>query len=362
MVIRESLALLILWRIPGTLLIIAFLGAWFAMAGQSGGQASVWHFGRRYAVAPEPARIAFLAIGACIALIFLIGFIRGLYFAAGKSIVIAPDGVGVTFGAQHRRLFSWALSGIRVNRLMIGARIRVSDDTPPFVVSVAEAQRAIRALDRLGVTVRTDASFPVHRDQTGLLPAEAIIWEGRPGLLTFMRSDGWVAVLAVPLPLIFVRWLWWIWTEPGWAVSSRFFWSFFALMLVGNVAIGLVAMIVGHFDEWFRELAGTIAVTDRRIIWRAPRGGDVYREIQGNDILAGALVENNGRRGWIGLSISDEEGEVREIDLRGLPHPDNAIAAIEALMRSGDGVGDDPGQHDAFDLDRDTKNSGKSPD
>jgi hypothetical protein len=73
-------------------------------------------------------------------------------------------------------------------------------------------------------------------------------------------------------------------------------------------------------------------VTDRRIAW-CGRGGELYRELRGDELIAAFLVEGDARRGWISVTQQRRDG-VAEVDLLGVPDPARALAAIGLLVEN----------------------------
>ncbi|WP_156357735.1 hypothetical protein [Sphingomonas sp. Leaf62] len=110
-------------------------------------------------------------------------------------------------------------------------------------------------------------------------------------------------------------------------------------MFVLFVFSGPLGMAILHGPEAMQHLwydsFGTMAVTDRRVIWIAPSNGFVYREIAGGDLVEAGLVEGNDARGWIALVERRGTDNVNEIDARGVPEPMAALSALDSLMRQG---------------------------
>lgn len=329
--LRESRFVRMLWASPAVLAFIVFFAAWFTALWNADG---LYARGRRslrgdYRLSPESARWLLLIVGGVMVLALTALLARSLISASTKSLTISDGGITACWGNRRITLLPTALSGVRISRLMIGSRVRLGSTTPPFILSLANALRFAQALEHLGIAYWSNdlpsAEYPP------LDVDETVVWEGRPGLPAFARSWWLIMIFAVPAPLIFATWLWNIWSGGG-AIVTRLLYTYMALFIVGFTAIGVVTLVVSRFGEWSRDLAGTIAITDKRIAWRSPWNGTVYREVAACDLLSAALVETTGRRGWIGLSIRGERGRVEEIDLFNLPRPEAALAAIEAIM------------------------------
>jgi len=162
----------------------------------------------------------------------------------------------------------------------------------------------------------------------GLKLGERVMWTARPGWQTLTGSRALVLALTALAPVLIGWWLWRILTGVG--VWPRAFW---ALLLIGLLFGSIVpAIVVGRHmpRRWVFDLLGTVAVTDRRIVWRSPMRGVVYREIAGDSIISAVLVDQRGRRGWIAVTERMDSG-VKEHDLFGLSDPERAVAAIEGL-------------------------------
>ncbi|MEN2789265.1 hypothetical protein ABC974_06480 [Sphingomonas oligophenolica] len=329
--IRESRLVFLLWGAPFILAVALFFAAWFAMLASLAGpdaHSSLRLLGRTYPASPETVRIALLLLGGFIFLSFAATVGRRMLPAMASTISISEAGVIVTAGWESVSVPLDALTRARVNRQLVGARAKLTPQTRPLALTFADGRRLVKALDRLGVVCSTndDALKP---DSSFCLPAEEPVrWEGRPG---WPMAYWFIAALAWPPPMIFALWLWAIWSRPGLLVTHLLY-SFVALLSIGIMAIGMMVLIVTRAGVLARALAGTIAITDRRIAWRAPGTGVIYRQIQGADLLSASLIEEKSDRGWISLSVRDAKGEVQEIDLFDLPKPDQALVALQALI------------------------------
>lgn len=159
--------------------------------------------------------------------------------------------------------------------------------------------------------------------------SEAILWAGRPGLRSATGSRVLLFVLAIAAPFLFALWLWAIWGNARDSVEAGF-WTVWACMLFFGSAVPGIVIGSDALREWIRDALGRVVVTDRRVAWVVGRNG-VYREIVGDSLLGAALIERQGRYGWV--SVTERiEGDVRERDLFGLPEPDRALIAIERLI------------------------------
>lgn len=82
---------------------------------------------------------------------------------------------------------------------------------------------------------------------------------------------------------------------------------------------------------WY-DLFGTMAVTDRRVIWIALGTGGVYREVNGDDLIHAGLVEGDDALGWIALVERRGTSNVNEIDVHGVPQPMVALSVLHDLI------------------------------
>lgn len=162
----------------------------------------------------------------------------------------------------------------------------------------------------------------------GLKLGEDVKWVGRPGWSSLTGARTFLLLLTVLGPVLIG---WWILGTPiDGLLGPRGFW---ALLLIGLLFGSIVPAILfarRTLGSWVFDLLGRVAVTDRRIVWLSPVRGVVYREIAGDSIIGAALVDRDGQRGWV--SVTQQVGaDVEEHDLFGLPDPEGAVAAIEAL-------------------------------
>ncbi|WP_343521368.1 hypothetical protein [Sphingomonas sp.] len=164
--------------------------------------------------------------------------------------------------------------------------------------------------------------------EAGLNLGEHVKWVGRPGWSSLTGAPAFLLLLTVLGPVLIG---WWILGTPiDGLFGPRGFW---ALLLIGLLFGSIVPAILfarRTLSSWVFDSLGTVAVTDRRIVWLSPMRGLAYREIAGDSIIGAALVDRDGRRGWV--SVTQQVGaDVEEHDLFGLSDPEGAVAAIEAL-------------------------------
>jgi hypothetical protein len=162
----------------------------------------------------------------------------------------------------------------------------------------------------------------------GLKLGERVIWSARPGWRTLTGSRALVLSLTALAPVLIGWWFWRILTGEG--VWPRAFWALLLIGLLFGWVIPAILVARRVLISWIFDSLGSVAVTDRRIVWRSPVRDVVYREIAGDGIIGAALVDQVGQRGWV--SVTQQVGaDVEEHDLFGLPDPEGAVAAIEAL-------------------------------
>lgn len=162
----------------------------------------------------------------------------------------------------------------------------------------------------------------------GLELGEHVKWVGRPGWSSLTGARAPLLLLTVLAPALVC---WWILGIPIEGLFGPQ--AFGALLLIGLLFGSIVPAILlarRVLSSWVFDLFGKVAVTDRRIVWLSPMRGVAYREIAGDSIIGVALVDRKGERGWV--SVTQQVGtDVQEHDLFGLPDPEEAVAAIEAL-------------------------------
>lgn len=159
-------------------------------------------------------------------------------------------------------------------------------------------------------------------------PGEQLLWQGRPGLRSLVGPRLPLLLLALGAPALFG---WWIWSNltSSDVLSQRLFWALFPTAGLCFWVIPPLVAGSGTMLNWVRDVFGSVVVTDRRIVWLSPRRGSVYREIDGSELITAGLVEPE--RGWV--TVTRQRGRrVTEIDLFGLFPPEQALAAIEAMM------------------------------
>lgn len=158
---------------------------------------------------------------------------------------------------------------------------------------------------------------------------EAVHWAGRPGLRSVTGGRLLLFAFALAAPCLFILWMWTIWSDARDPAIAAF-WTVWACVFFFGFAMPGIVVGSDALGEWIRDAFGRVFVTDRRIAWAVGRDF-VYREIVGDGLIGAALIEGQGRYGWI--SVTQQVGDdVHERDLFGLPEPDQALVAIERLI------------------------------
>ncbi|HEX8421307.1 MAG TPA: hypothetical protein VF638_14970 [Sphingomonas sp.] len=171
------------------------------------------------------------------------------------------------------------------------------------------------------------ASRTPSEERVYLAPAEPIYWSGRPGWRSFSRMRLFATGAVGTVPAFYLWWLWHIWSGTG-PLVERLFWTIGATIFLGGSALGAVFVGLPTLRLWLLDMIGTLVVTERRIAWRAPHSGEVYREHSIADLVHVGFVEGDERRGWITVT-EDRNGRVKEIDLLSIPQPMAAVSALE---------------------------------
>ena len=215
-----------------------------------------------------------------------------------------------------------------------GPRIPVSPALArQILIGVGVAFLAVLAIQlaRWGRQAWRAPRAPVAHADAGLEAGERVAWEGRPGRRSLTGPRILLLSLAASAPLLFGAWLWAALAGAG-AWQVKVFGALFPIFLFfGSVLPGMIAAR-RTLRSWVFDLFGRVVVTDRRIAWLTPGRGAIYREIPGGEIVAAALIEQSVRHCWVAVT-REAQATVREHDLFGLPDPERAVAAIEALSR-----------------------------
>jgi hypothetical protein len=216
-------------------------------------------------------------------------------------------------------------------RVGAGPRERVSAATAQAVlIPIGTVLVLVLLVQLVGLVrgARAARMAPATRfDRLGT--CETVLWAGRPGLRSVTGGRLLLFALTLAAPCLFALWLWTIWSNTRDSAPAAF-WTALACMLFFGFAVPGIIKGSDTLWEWVRDVLGRVFVTDRRIVWAVGRDF-VYREIVGDSLIGVALIEGQGRYGWV--SVTQRVGDdVRERDLFGLPEPDQALAAIERLI------------------------------
>jgi hypothetical protein len=172
----------------------------------------------------------------------------------------------------------------------------------------------------------TDAA--VQRERLAL--GEPVRWTGRPLWRSFRGPRVVGVALAVLVPALLLWWTWRIWTSDNLLIAKLFFTLFPAFFMFTSV-IPILINTSDMLGDCWRDVFGTVAITDRRIVWLTPFRREVYRQIAGRAIVEAHVSPPGATRGTLTLmKRNDEDIEYAYID--GLPDPDRALDAAKALI------------------------------
>lgn len=165
----------------------------------------------------------------------------------------------------------------------------------------------------------------------GLAPGEPVMWQGRQGWRGFTVGRLTLMSFAALGPALFLLWMWGLWSsvEP---LTWKLFWTAGALIIFSGVILMVLLHGPGALQRCYRDLFGTMIVTDRRIAWLSPFSREVYREVSSAEIVDAFVVEDDDRRGWIGI-VRFPRGNVVELDICGVPTPALALSALLRLVQ-----------------------------
>jgi hypothetical protein len=241
---------------------------------------------------------------------------------------LVPIGASVAFGALIARPIlskgGWLRFGHGPREPISAATAQAILIPVGVVLGVALLAMLVR-LVRSAWTAPTAPTTPFDRLGTG----ETLIWAGRPGLRSVTGRRLLLFALTLAAPVLFALWMWTIWSDTRDSALAAI-WTVLACMLFFGSAVPAIVVGSDALREWIRDALARVCVTDRRIAWAVGRDF-IYREIVGDSLIGAALIEGQGRYGWV--SVTQRVGDdVRERDLFGLPEPDQALAAIERLI------------------------------
>jgi hypothetical protein len=100
------------------------------------------------------------------------------------------------------------------------------------------------------------------------------------------------------------------------------------------MALGPFLILTLRDNRWLHELTGSVAITDRRIIW-CRFDGRIVHELLPERLLDVELIEEDDGRGWISLGLRKGRLNRESYELKGLPDPRGALARLQQLVRTG---------------------------
>lgn len=208
----------------------------------------------------------------------------------------------------------------------------------PTLFGVADADRAVGVLERLGVPVCDERLDPEGQEgrPSPIAPGEIVRWSVRRGLGAIDSNRRLMAAFCAPAPLIFFGLLWRIRSSAG---SMGMVWGGLMTLMLCMIMGAMVWFVMAHARSFLGDLYvdafGRLAVTDRRILFTAPITGAVHRDIPAGRLIEAVLIDVDERgRGYISLTLKGEDGEKDGImDLHSVPDPENAVDFIGRLIR-----------------------------
>ncbi|HEX8126774.1 MAG TPA: hypothetical protein VF548_14460 [Allosphingosinicella sp.] len=211
----------------------------------------------------------------------------------------------------------------------------------PTLFGVGNADSAVEVLQRLGIPARDERWEEVEEAPRSLEAGETVLWSARRGVRAVGAERLMMAAFCVPAPFPLFIALWFIWSgaddtdSPGLTLFACLFATMIAAAILGPMAWFPLSRALPFFGTWVVDAFGTLAVTDRRILFLAPLSGAIDREVAAERLDTVAVVASDeSGRGHISLTLKPESGEKYEyMDLFSVPDPDNAVAAINRLIQ-----------------------------
>jgi hypothetical protein len=286
--------------------------------------------------------------GAC--LWILLAVARRVAAASRTRFVLTPRRLIVKAGRRPAGFplaeIDYAVVGGPEGRRTLGFRATRGDGgrtaSRPTLFGVANADSAVAILERLGIAVRDkrpDLEAP-DEGPAGIEPGEIVVWSGRRGFRAIGFSRLMMAIFCAPALLILFGALWLIWSNAqesssvGEAILFGAPLTLFAALWLGPLAWYPLSRAPEFFGGIFADVFGTLAVTDRRILFLRPVTGGVQRDVPAERLVEAALVMVDDRgRGHISLTLKPERGQAFEyVELYDVPDPGNAAAAMARLI------------------------------
>ncbi len=300
-----------------------------------------------------PPDVAARGVGfatAAILLLHLFRFARGVLGARRAFAFLTDRRLVLVTGRKARSVPLPNVARAEANRHHYGSslafELRGEQRRPgarPAVFGLSNVDTALAALEALGIAADDLRSPPEDSTEKPppLASGERIRWSGRRGWHAADRSRLILIALGLPLllPLLFA--LWWAWSiafadraDLGDYVLAGMI-VIAACLFVGPMAWGILRLGAPFLGDLLVDMFGTLAVTDRRILFVGPLGGEIDRDIKAARVVAADLVEEGSSgRGHIAVTLAgNEEGEVEILDLFGVPDAAAAAAAIARLVR-----------------------------
>lgn len=211
----------------------------------------------------------------------------------------------------------------------------------PALFGLANADAALSALDALGFAVE-DSRRPSDEGDCPppLAVGEAVRWSGRRGWHALDSTRLIMIGLAIPLLIPFLLALRWVLSlalgaesRMGLVVQAGGM-LILACLFVGPMAWFVLSRAPHFLDDLIVDMFGTLAVTDRRILFVGPLG-TIDREIPAERLISADLVEaGRAGRGHIALTLAgNRDGDLDIVELPGVPDAEAAAAAMSRLVR-----------------------------
>jgi hypothetical protein len=112
----------------------------------------------------------------------------------------------------------------------------------------------------------------------GLATDEQVQWPGGPGWRSFGARRLLLTSLGAFGPALYVVWLSLIWAGSD-PLVWQLFDTFLATTVLAGTIVGVLVAGLPTLRTWLYDVFGVIVITDRRIAWMSPGGGEIYREI-----------------------------------------------------------------------------------
>lgn len=305
-----------------------------------------WAFGDAGAVVARDLSPEMIARGIGIAtlgilLYYLILFVRRILDAGRIFFFLTERRLVAVRGS---RSYSTALHDVgeaEARERYYGGSLAFGGGQTLFGLSNIDA--ALAEMGQLGISA-VDLRHPARNGSDrppALALGETISWSGRRGWRAVDPSRLIMMALVIPLVIPFLLVLSWAWSRAVGAETrtAAVFEAggllLFACLIFGPMAWFVFSRAPSFLDDLLVDMFGTLAVTDRRILFIGPLGKAIDREIPAERLVAADLVqEEPSGRGHIALTlIGERDGEPEFVDLPGVPDAAEAAAAMARLVR-----------------------------